>query len=143
MKLRKAELKDKKNILEIADLLCLDIPDFVWNQDKFVEKQIKNGEYFLSERKGRIVGIISLRQRENKIHIETIAVRNGSQSEGIGTELIQFAKDFTKKKGLNILRAYSFYDYKRVDFYLNRGFVLLNKPGVYNNHKYYRFEMRL
>ncbi len=143
MKLREAELKDKKDILEITNLLYLDIPDFIWNKDEFIERQIKNGKYFLLEKEERITGIVSLRQRENKIHIETIAVRNGSQSEGIGTELIEFAKDFTKKKGFNILRAYSFYKYKSVDFYLNRGFTLLSKPGVYNNHKYYRFEMRI
>ena len=143
MNLRKAEIEDKKDILEVANLLHLDISDFVWNKDEYVTKQIKNGEYFLIEKGGRIVGIISLRQRRDKIHIETIAVRNGSQSEGIGTELIEFAKDVTKKKGFNILRAYSFYKYKSVDFYLNRGFTLLSKPGVYNNHKYYRFEMRI
>ena len=141
MSLRKAEFKDKKSILEVTNLLYLDIPDFVWNKKGFIERQIENGEYFLLERKGRIVGIISLRQRGNKMHIETIAVRNGSRQEGIGTELIEFAKDFTKKKGLNILRAYSFYEYKSVDFYLKRGFNLLAKPGTYNNHKYYRFEM--
>ena len=143
MNLRKAEAKDKKDILEVADLLHLDIPDFVWSKDEHVTKQIKRGEYFLIEREKRIVGIISLRQRKDKMHIETIAVRNGSQSEGVGTELIEFAKDFAKKKGLNILRAYSFYKYKSVDFYLNRGFILLSRPGIYSDNKYYRFEMRV
>ncbi len=143
MNLRKAEIGDKKDILEVANLLHLDILDFVWDKDEFVTKQIKNGEYFLIEKEERIVGVISLRQRRDKMHIETIAVRNGSQSEGIGTELIEFAKRLTKEKGLGVLRAYSFYEYKSVDFYLNRGFSLLGKPGVYNNHKYYRFEMRI
>ena len=143
MNLRKAEIGDKKDILEIANLLHLDIPDFVWDKDEFITKQIKNGEYFLIKKEERIVGIISLCQRKDKMHIETIAVRNGSRSEGIGTELIEFAKRLTKEKGVNILRAYSFYKYKSVDFYLNRGFSLLGKPGVYNNHKYYRFEMRI
>ena len=143
MNLRKAELKDKKDILEIADLLYLDIPNFVWNTDEFVSRQIKNGEYFLIEKEGKIVGIVSLRQRKNKMHIETIAVRNGSQLEGIGRQLIEFAKHFAKEKGFNTLRAYSFYEYKSVDFYLNQEFSLLGKPGIYNNHKYYRFEMRI
>jgi len=143
MNLRRAELKDKEEVLEIARLLHLDIPDFVWDADEFVEKQIKKGEYFLVEKGKRIVGIISLRKRQNKMHIETIAVKNGSQAEGIGTKLINFAKEFTKKKGLNILRAYSFYEYQSVDFYLKRGFNLLPRPGKYRNHKYYRFEMKI
>lgn len=143
MNLRKAKIQDKKDVLEIANLLHLNIPNFVWNTDELVTKQITNGEYFLIEKEERIVGIISLRQRKNKMHIEAIAVRNGSQSEGIGAELIEFAKRFTKEKGLSLLRAYSFYEYKSVDFYLNRGFSLLNKPGTYNNHKYYRFEMKV
>ena len=143
MNLRKAKIKDKKDILEITNLLHLDIPNFVWNTDELVTKQITNGEYFLIEKEEKTVGIISLRQRKNKMQIEAIAVRNGSQSEGIGAELIEFAKHFTKEKGLGILRAYSFYEYKSVDFYLNRGFSLLSKPGVYNNHKYYRFEMKV
>jgi len=143
MTLRKAELEDKKDILDVANLLYLDIPDFVWNKDNFVESQIKRGEYFLIENEEKIIGIIGLRQRGNKMHVETIAVRNGSQLEGVGTKLIEFAREFTKKKGLNILRAYSFYEYKSVDFYLNRGFHLLNKPGIYNGHKYYRFEMKI
>ncbi|MBD3208529.1 MAG: GNAT family N-acetyltransferase [Candidatus Nealsonbacteria bacterium] len=143
MKLRKAELKDKEDVLEITKLLHLDIPDFVWDTGEFVEKQIKRGEYFLVEKEGKVVGIISLRQRQNKMHIETIAVKNGSQAEGIGTKLIDFAKEHTKQKGLNVLRAYSFYEYKSVDFYLKRGFNLLSKPGRYKNHKYYRFEMEI
>ena len=143
MKVRKAEPKDEEDVLEIAKLLHLDIPDFVWDTDELVEKQIKKGECFLVEKEGRMLGIISFRQRQNKMHIETIAVKNGSQAEGIGTKLIDFAKEFTKKKGLNILRAYSFYEYKSVDFYLKRGFNLLPKPGKYKNNKYYRFEMKI
>jgi GNAT superfamily N-acetyltransferase len=141
MIIRKAELKDKKDILEIANLLYLDIPNFVWNTDEFVDRQIKNGEYFLAEEE-KIVGIISLRQRKNKIHIETLATTDDHQSGGIGTQLIRFAKEFAKEKGFGILRVYSFYEYKTVDFYLKQGFSLLRKPGIYNNHEYYRFEMR-
>ena len=143
MNLRKAELKDKKDVLEISNLLYLDIPDFVWNTEEFVDRQIRNGEYFLAEIEGKIVGIISFRQRKNKMYIETLAITNDHQSEGVGRQLVEFAKKFTKEKGFGILRACSFYEYKTVDFYLKQGFSLLEKPGIYNNHKYYRFEMRI
>ncbi len=143
MNIRRAELKDKKDILEIANLLYINIPDFVWNTEEFVERQIKDKGYYVAEKEGRIAGIISFRERNNKMHIETLAVANDSQSEGVGAELIEFAKKFTKEKGLFILRVYSFYEYKTVDFYLRQGFSLLMGPGRYNGHKYYRFEMRV
>ncbi|KPJ71280.1 hypothetical protein AMJ50_02630 [Parcubacteria bacterium DG_74_3] len=143
MNLRKAEPKDKKNILEITNLLYLNIPDFVWNTERVVERQIQNGEYFLTEIGGKTVGAISFRQRKDKMYIETLVVTNDHQSEGVGTQLIEFAKKFTKEKRFNVLRACSFYEYKTVDFYLRQGFSLLEKPGIYNNHKYYRFEMRI
>lgn len=143
MNLRKAELKHKKDILEITNLLNLDIPNFIWNTEEFVGRQIRNGEFFLAEMEGKIVGIISFRRRKNKNYIETLAITNDHQSEGVGKQLIEFAKKFTKERGLNVLRTCSFYEYKTVDFYLKQGFSLLEKPGIYNNHKYYRFEMRI
>ena len=69
MLIRKAELKDEEEIIKITDVLFLQIPNFVWNNEKFVEKQIKSGEYFVGEENGRLVGVISLRQRKNGIHI--------------------------------------------------------------------------
>ncbi|MBU0546892.1 MAG: GNAT family N-acetyltransferase [Patescibacteria group bacterium] len=143
MTIRKAEPKDKKDILEITNLLYLDIPNFVWNTDEFIDRQIKNGEYFLAETEEKIVGIISFRQRKKKIHIETLSATDDHQSEGVGSQLIGFAKEFTKEKGFSILRVYSFHEYKTIDFYLKQGFSLLEKPGIYNNHEYYRLEMRI
>ena len=143
MNLRKAEVGDKEKILEIVNLLYLDVPNFVWNINEFVGRQIRNGEYFLLETEGKIAGIISFRQRQDKMYIETLAVINDLQSKGIGTQLIEFAKDFTRESGLKTLRACSFHEYKKVDFYLSQGFSLLNKPGSYSDHKYYRFEMEV
>ena len=143
MTIRKAELKDKKNILEITNLLHFNVPNFIWNTDEFIDRQIKNGEYFLTETEEKTIGVISFRQRRNKMYIETLATANDHQSDGVGTQLIGFAKKFTKEKGLSILCACSFYEYKTVDFYLKQGFSLFEKPGIYNGHKYYRFEIRI
>lgn len=142
MNIRKAELEDKKNILEIVNLLYLDMPDFVWNTDEYLNRQIENKEYFVAEEDKKIVGVVSFRLRKNIMYIETLVVSKDHQSKGIGTALIEFAKKFTKEKGVNVLHICAFYEYKTVDFYLKRGFSLLDKPGVYNGHKYYRFEMK-
>jgi len=141
MTIRKAESKDKENILEITNLLHFNVPNFIWNTDEFIDRQIKNGEYFLTETEEKTIGVISFRQRKNKMYIETLVTANDHQLDGVGTQLIRFAKKFTKEKGLNILCACSFYEYKTVDFYLKQGFSLLEKPGIYSGHKYYRFEI--
>lgn len=141
--LRKAESNDKKDILEIINLLYLNMPEFVWGNDEFVEKQIKNGEYFLAEINDKVVGIISFRQREDRMYIETLAVIEEYRSQGIGTKLVQFAKNFTQENRLKVLRVCSFCEYNAQNFYLNRGFSLFPNLGEYRNHKYHRFEIRL
>ena len=141
--LRKAEIGDKKSILEIINLLQLDIPGFVWREDGFIEKQIKNGEYFLAENDSKPVGIVSLKQRGDKMYIETLAVDEKYRSRGVGAKIIKFARDYAKEKGLSSLCACSFCEYKAEGFYLNQGFSLLDEFGEYNSHKYHRFETKL
>lgn len=143
MVLRQAELKDEKNIVEITNLLFLKIPHFVWNDEKFVTGQIMKGEYFLGEEERRVVGIMSLRQRRDRMHIETLAVREEFQSKGLGTKFIEFAKQFTRDKGFNTLHAYSFIEYNIANFYLSKGFTMLDYSGYYSNHKYHCFELKV
>jgi len=141
IKIRKAELKDIEDILKIAGLLYLDIPKFVWNTKEFIERQINAGNYYVALSDDKIVGIIGLRQRKKKMYIETIAINKESRSRGISKILIEFAKKYTREKNLNILFACSFYEYNVKDFYLSQSFSLLKKPGKYNGHEYYCFEM--
>ena len=143
MVLRQAELKDKNEVLETVKGLSLNIPDFVWSEDDFVTRQIQNKEYFVIENEGKLVGAMSLRHRTNKISIETLVIKKPFQSQGFGTKFIEFAKQFTKEKKLNILHAYSFSDYHTTDFYTKRGFKVLDCAGYYNNHKYDCFELRI
>lgn len=141
--LRKAEEKDKKDIVNIIKMIRLEIPEFVWDKPEFVEKQIRNGEYFVAETDGKIVGVISLRQRKKTIHIETLAVIPEYRLKKIGTQLVNLAKSFTKEKGLKDLCACSFFEYKIGDFYINQGFTLLDKPGAYNGYQYYKFVTKI
>jgi len=143
MILRQAELKDTKEILEIVSELYLDIPHFVWNDEDFVKNQIQKNEYFVIEDQGQLMGIMSLRQRTNKINIETLAVRKNFKSQGLGSKFIEFAKQFTKEKGFNILHAYSFSEYNSAGFYLKKGFKVMNHFGYYKNHKYDCFELKV
>src|SRR3989344_2004171 len=141
MILRQAEQKDKKEILEFANDLYINIPHFIWNKDDFVVRQIENKEYFVIEDGGVLVGAMSLRQRANKINIETLVVKKEFQSQGFGGKFIEFAKQFTKEKGFAILHAYSFSEYGIANFYIKKGFTMLPSGGYYKNHKYDCFEL--
>ncbi len=141
--LRQAKPEDKNDIKKIADFLYLDIPEFVWNTEQFIEQQIKRGECFVAEVDGKITGFVGFRQRRKKFYIENIAIEKNYQCEGIGSRLIDFAKKLTREKGLKVLLACSFYEYNAADFYLNNGFAMIRKPGTYNGHKYYCFEAKI
>jgi len=143
MILRPAELKDKNEVLGIVNGLSLDIPHFVWNNDEFIQKQIQNKEYFVIEDGGRLVGAMSLRQRSNKVTIETLVVAKEFQFKGFGSKFVEFAKQFTKDNGFTILHAYSFSEYHAADFYLKKGFRVLNCSGYYKNHRYDCFELKV
>ena len=143
MHLRKAEEKDKKDIFEIINIMRLDVPDFVWADIDFIDKQIKKGEYFLAEVEGKVVGVISLRQRRKKMYIETLAVPEKYRRRGIGAQLIEFAKKFAREKNLKILCACSFLEYNAKDFYFKQGFSLSKNCGAYNSHKFNYFETKI
>lgn len=143
MKVRKATLEDIKTITEIAQILHLDIPDFVWTTEDFIRKQIERGEYYVTEQNGTAVGAMSLRERSSMFYIETLAVAKDIQSKGVGPKLVDFAKHFAKENGFKILRTTSFYEYGVKDFYIKHGFYLLDEPGEYGGHKFYRLEYKL
>ncbi len=141
--IRQAKDNDKKHIMDIAGKLSLDMPGFVWGQEDFIMRQIQAGEYFVVEEKDVIVGILSLRQTGKNIRIETLAIRDGFTSNGFGTQLLTFAKQYAKEKGFSMLQAYSFYEYNIKDFYLKQNFTLLEYRGQYQGHPYYCFEVRV
>lgn len=140
MNIRQAVLEDVQAIKEIADLLYLDISGFDWNKEGFIGNQIKRGEYYVAEDDGKVAGVISFRERNEMLYIETLAVAKEAQSSGIGSKLVEFAKKFAEDKGFKILRTTSFYEYGVKDFYIKNGFRLLDEPGEYNGHKFYRLE---
>jgi len=143
MEIIKADLKDKEAIKSIANLLYIDVNDFVWNKDEYIEKQIINNEYFLAKVENKIAGIISFRIRNSIMYIETLAVIKDFQSKGIGTKLINFAKKYTTENNLTTLRAYAFYQYNTQKFYLKNNFEQLKDSGDYNGAEYHRFQMQL
>lgn len=140
---RKADLQDKQVIIELANQLYLDIPEFVFNQDDYVTRQIEAGEYFVVVEEGRVIAIISFRDRRGRMYIETLAIHPDRHANGLGTELIEFAKEYAKSQGFDTIRACAFFDYNNEDFYLKKGFIKLDQPGEYGGKQFHRFEMKV
>ena len=143
MSIRFANSEDVRAIKEIADLLYIEMPDFVWNTEEFLKKQIKGKEYYVAEENGKIIGIISLRERNRMLYIETLAVAKSIQSFGIGKKLVEFAKQFARENDFKIMRTTSFYEYGVKDFWIKQDFRLLDELGEYSGHKFYRLEYKL
>lgn len=143
MNIRLADPEDLLAIKEIASLLYIELPGFVWNTEDFIKKQIERGEYYVAENDGKISGIISFRERNGIMYIETLAVAKDVQARGVGSGLVDFAKRFAKENGYKILRTASFYEYGVRDYWIKQGFRLLDEPGEYSGHKFYRFELNL
>jgi N-acetylglutamate synthase-like GNAT family acetyltransferase len=143
MNLRKAEIGDKKVIKEIVNALNLGMSDFVWGQDDFLENQIEKGEYFIAQEGANSVGIVSFRQRGDKMYVETLVVVKEMRLKGIGSQIIEFAKDYTRQAGLNELCACSFCEYNTENFYLSLGFSLSKDIGEYCGRKFHRFEIKI
>ena len=141
--IRLATLKDIQSIKKLADLLYIQMLDFVWNTEEFIKKQIKRREYYVAEDSGKVIGIVSLRERNRMMYIETLAVAKNIQSSGIGKKLVEFARKFAKENNFKILRTTSFYEYGVKDFWIKQGFRLLDEPGEYAGHKFYRLELNL
>lgn len=143
MNIKKAKLEDIAAIKSIANLLYLDISGFDWNKEDFIKSQIEKGEYYVAEENEKIIGITSLRDRNGRLYIETLAVAKDIQSSGLGKKLVEFAKQFARDNNFKILRTTSFYEYEVKDFWIKQGFRLLDEPGEYGGHKFYRFQFRL
>lgn len=143
MNIRQANLEDVGAIKEIAGLLYIETPGFVWNNKDFIEKQIERGEYWVAEVDGKVVGIVSLLDRNGVLYIETLAVTKDIQAKGIGSSLVDFAKKFARKKGFVALRTTSFYEYGVKDFWLKQGFKLLKRSSGYEGRQFHHLEFRL
>lgn len=143
MDIRQAKLEDIEKISEIVQVLQLDIPEFVWTSREYVKKQVEKGEYFFGCEDGVPVGALSLRERNGILYIETLAVAKDAQLRGIGSKLVDFAKEFAKKKGFKKMRTTSFYEYGVKDYWLKQDFRLLEEPEEYGGHEFYRFELDL
>ncbi len=143
MEIIKCTSKNIKEIVSFNNQLYIDIPNFIWNNPKWILKQIKRGNFYCLMNKGSVCGALCLIISEKKGKIETLAVRKDSHKNSYGKELINFAKIKLKKLKIKILYVNSFYSYNLKNFYKKQGFNIMDKPGIYEGINYYKFFMKL
>jgi GNAT superfamily N-acetyltransferase len=91
------------------------------------------GAVFVAENKGEIVGYIALSKRIFSIQVDSLVVREDMRRKGVGTVLIEKAKEYTRDSNLSILRVDTgdFMNYA-INFYLKAGF----RPCGYVTHDF-------
>ena len=74
-----------------------------------------------------VKGVLVLVPKEsNMIKMRQVAVENGLQGKGIGTELVRFSEEFCIKKGYN--QVYLHAREHAVEFYLKLGYEIIGEP---------------
>ena len=115
MKIRKASKNDFRRIAEIIKDEYIKKPySEKWTTDNAIrtlEHFSKTGEIFVAVERGRVVGVIIIREelyntRKNAV-IEDLVVDGNFQGSGIGKSLIKFVEEHCKSKGINAINLYA------------------------------------
>ncbi len=119
--IRKIEEKDVNKVADIWLDTNLKAHYFIdadyWKGNfEFVKKAFVQSEIYVYENAGEINGFIGL---DNE-YIAGIFVAYGSQSKGIGKQLIDYVKEKKQKLILNVYQK----NIKAIDFYTKEGFVV-------------------
>ena len=142
MEISQANENDLDAIVKVNRLFHLDIPDFKWDTPEWVSEKIKGWNYYTIKEEGNVYGAMCLIPKLRSHLIETIAVDEDHQKEGIGTSLVEFAKDYAKQQGKINITVESFLDYNLAGFYESVGFKKIGQ-GEYRDMPYYKFAMEV
>lgn len=140
MEIVPASIGDLEDIVALNSLFHLDIPNFRWDTPKWIWEEILSGNYFVGVEGGDVIAATCLKDSEESISIETIAVDSANQRKGIGREIIRFVEIYAADRGKKTVRVGSFKEYGLQKFYESCGFKL-DGTGEYEGHEYNSFSM--
>ena len=143
MTILEADQSHLEQIVSLNRLFHLDIPGFKWDTSEWIEQEIDDQNYFILKKNGLVSGAICLKLYEEGADIETIAVLKDKQKSGIGRKLIEFAKEYSLKKGKSELRVDTFCEYRLEEFYEKCGFTKSPETGSYCGKPSYSFAINL
>jgi ribosomal protein S18 acetylase RimI-like enzyme len=89
---------------------------------------VREGETFVVERDGAVVGVLVLRTEPDHLLIENVAIDPGSQGLGLGRALLAFAESYAARGGLSELRLYTHISMTdNIALYRRLGYVELDR----------------
>ena len=120
MKITKATQADLKAIVGLNKQFHLNTPGFMWDKKAWVSEEIEAGNFHVLKNHNSTYGAVCIHTDlsgllKSNAYIETIAVRKDMHGNGLGKQLIDFAKDKAKKEGKERLVIHSQCLFERQD----------------------------
>lgn len=112
-KFREDENFSKKEIVEE----CIDFIDEVYSSSEYIVRGIKN--------KGAIIFFVG-----DSIYINFLYVEKKERGNGLGSKLLKYAIDYSKKKNLPLTLSVYKNNYKAIMFYKNHDFKIYDEKDI-------------
>lgn len=137
-----AGLNDVDGVRELNTLLKIplsniDVKDFYWNTDVYIESAITENRCFVIKDDSMIMGamIIESRNPDDQypnplMAIGTLSVRPEFRRNGIGIQLVAYAKKMAKKENKRLV-VESFLEFRQLSFYKCLGFKEAPQKSYY------------
>tara|TARA_Y100000310_G_C20185370_1_gene580038 strand:+ start:53 stop:490 length:438 start_codon:yes stop_codon:yes gene_type:complete len=145
MSVVKADILDLDSIFEINKQLDAGCSHSYWLTRKWIKEEIKEGNFFVIKEKNVYAAMClhTTLEDEMESYINTLAVHNEQHSRGFGTQLVNFAIDYSQKKNKSLLTVESLTEMNVKKFYIKQGFKLGPEMGDYYGHPFYCFYMNI
>ncbi len=139
MNIIKASDANVKDIVKLNSQIHVDTPLFQGSSPLWVEEQVKHGNYFMIKDHHTLCGAVCLLEKEGQFHLETIAIEKEHQGQGLGKQVIEFAKAKAKENGFSSLFVDTYCEYNVDRFYEGCGFRKIPTFAKYRGKPYHRF----
>jgi len=120
---------------------------------EFIRKLVEAGDLFIAEIDGEPAGALIVHEapmpyvppvEERELYVRLLVTSRRHKGQGIGAELVAFAREEARKRGIDLLRVdcYSGPDEKLVRFYESVGFTRTERINVRDDIHVQVFEDR-
>ena len=141
-RVRQAGASDLEAVRKLNALLRTGVRDFYWDSDRYLQSSIARGSCFVARENGEVRAALiveskdpEVRREQEHLVVETLVVDPRFRGRGIGTELVELAKQLAFEQNRR-LYVESFYEYGKPSYYRNIGFAL-DEPDQYRGRPYH------
>ena len=131
---------DLPGIMEVNKALHLDIPNFKWDQENWIADQISQGNFYVVKDGDKVCAAMCVTSQPNGLLIESMAVHQEHQSQGMGKTMLDFARQLARQQKCQRLMVISFSAHGLELYYKSMGFQP-DEPYTenYEGEELYRF----